>query len=454
MNLKQDTIILINNNERNRMYIIKIMITLLVVLLYSGCVKQKVENRAINDLQNIKQKPHIYAKEFKTIPNKLSDKLILDFKQNYFYPWHTKKFTFTYSEATWGNIYAKRNVYSENLTRISKEWFDVMIENSNFVRFDTLKKKAITINNSHLKVFPTISKIFYDPAEAGEGFPFDYNENSSIKINTPLFVSHLSKDKLWAFIESSVAIGWIKVRDIAYVDSKFINIFENGNYYINLKDNTNIYKNGYLLSDVDLGTLFPKAKNGFIIASKNYKHNAFIRVIDSNDNFEKIGIDFNANNVKRVSAELIGERYGWGGILGNRDCSLMIKDFYAPFGLYLGRNSSKQKSAGRSIDISKLNDEMKKDFIIKNAIPFQTLIYLPGHIMIYVGEKNNEPLIFHNMWGVKTLDSDGNYGRNIIGKAAVTTLNPGIELDNYMDKYSVLRRIKSITMLTQKKDKK
>jgi len=97
---------------------------------------------------------------------------------------------------------------------------------------------------------------------------------------------------------------------------------------------------------------------------------------------------------------------------------------------------------------------MKKEFIIKNAIPFKTLIYLPGHIMIYVGEKNNEPLVFHNMWGVKTLDSDGNYGRNIIGKAAVTTLRPGSELNNYVEKYSVLRRIKSITMLTQKKDDK
>lgn len=451
MNLKQDTIILINNNERNRMYIIKITITLLVVLLYSGCVKQKVENRTINDLQEIKQKPYIYAKEFKAIPNKLNDKFIQNYEQTYFYPWHTKKFTFTYSEATWGNVYAKKKVYSENLTEISKEWFDVMIDNSNFARFDTFKKKGITINNSHIKVFPTISKIFYDPNEAGEGFPFDYNENSSIKINTPLFVSHLSKDKLWAFIESSVAIGWIKVSDIAYVDTKFTTVFENGNYYINLKDNTSIYKNGYLLNDIDLGTLFPKAKKGFIIASKDYKNNAFIRVIDFNVNFEKIGIDFNVNNIKKVSQELIGERYGWGGILGNRDCSLMIKDFYAPFGIYLGRNSSKQKEAGHSIDISKLSDEMKSEFIIKNAIPFQTLIYLPGHIMIYVGEKNNEPLVFHNMWGVKTLDSNGNYGRNIIGKAAVTTLNPGKELDNYVDKYSILRRIKSITMLTQQK---
>ena len=39
--------------------------------------------------------------------------------------------------------------------------------------------------------------MFYDPTQLGEGFPFDYNQNSAIKINTPIMVSHLSKDRAW-----------------------------------------------------------------------------------------------------------------------------------------------------------------------------------------------------------------------------------------------------------------
>jgi len=427
---------------------IKVVISLVImIILYTGCARKNVENQVINDVQNIKQEPYLYSKNMKPISQKLRNKFIKDFKKNYFYPWHIRKFTFNYKDATWGTMYSKMKVYSENLTEISKEWFDEIIDESNFKKFDTIRKKAITINNSHLKVFPTVSKIFYNPNKAGEGFPFDYNETSSIKINTPLFISHLSKDKLWAYVESSVAVGWIKMSDIAYVDNKFIKYFENGNYYVNLKDNTKIFKNKYLLSRVDLGTLFPKAKKGFIIASKNYKNNAFIRVIDKNKHFKKIGIKFNKKNIQKISMELIGERYGWGGILENRDCSLMIKDFYAPFGIFLHRNSRMQKNDGYAINISTLDNEMKKKFIIKNAIPFQTLIYLPGHIMIYVGTKDDEPLVFHNMWGVKTLDNDGNYGRNIIGKSVVTTLNPGSELDNYVEKYSLLSRAESIIML-------
>ena len=429
---------------------IKILITLVtIVIITTGCVKKEIETTTINDLKNIKQEPYIYAKDLKPISKKSRNNFIKDFKKKYFYPWHITKTTFSYKDATWGNMYASMKVYSENLTPISKKWFDAKINDSNFTQFDTLRKKAITIDNSHLKVFPTVSKIFYDPKQAGEGFPFDYNENSSIKINTPLFVSHLSKNRLWAYVESSVASGWIKIRDIAYVDNKFIRIFENGNYYINLKDDTTISKNGYPLKSVGLGTLFPKAKKGFIIASKDYKNNAFIRVIDQNNYFEKLGIDFNLENIKKISMELIGQRYGWGGLLENRDCSLMTKDFYTPFGIFLQRNSSMQKMDGNSIDLSTLDNERKKEFIIKNGIPFQTLIYLSGHIVIYVGNKDGEPLIFHNMWGVKTIDSEGNYGRNIIGKATVTTLTPGKELENFSDKYSILNRIESITILTQ-----
>jgi len=426
-----------------------IMIFIIIVVLYTGCTTQKVPLKTINDLQKIEQKPYLYTNNIELIPKDVKNKLIKDFEENYFYPWHIKKITFPYKDATWGNIYTKKEVYSENLTKISQEWFDSIIDKSNFKEFDTLRKKAITTTNTHLKVFPTVSKIFYDPNQAGEGFPFDYNENSSIKINTPLFISHLSKDKLWAYVESSVASGWIKVSAIAYVDKKFTKRFENSSYYVNIKDDSNIYKNGYLLTSVELGTLFPKIKKGFVIAGKDYKNNGFIRVIDTNPNFQKLGIDFNLENIKKLSMQLIGERYGWGGVLENRDCSSMTKDFYAPFGIFLQRNSGAQKKSGKVLDISTLNNTMKKEFILQNAIPFQTLIYLPGHIMIYVGEKNGEPLVFHNMWGVKTIDKDGNFGRNIIGKAVVTTLSPGKELDNSAEKYTILNRIQSITIVTQ-----
>lgn len=64
---------------------------------------------------------------------------------------------------------------------------------------------------------------------------------------------------------------------------------------------------------------------------------------------------------------------------------------------------------------------MKK--IKDNAIPFITLLYMPGHIGLYLGEKQDQIIMFHNKWGVKTKDkTTGKQGRVIIGRAVITSL--------------------------------
>ena len=80
----------------------------------------------------------------------------------------------------------------------------------------------------------------------------------------------------------------------------------------------------------------------------------------------------------------------------------------------------------------------KINIILEKGIPFRTLLYLKGHIMIYIGEYQGKPLIFHNTWGIKTVDFFGNYGRNIIGKTVITTLEVGKEIDNFDEKLSLI----------------
>lgn len=109
--------------------------------------------------------------------------------------------------------------------------------------------------------------MFYNPYSAGQGFPFDYNQNSSIKINTPILISHFSKDKAWAFIKTSSFYGWIDIRDIAYVDENFIKKFKTNNYAVAIKDKFNIYKN-YFIENIQLGTIFPYEKINFSLQQK------------------------------------------------------------------------------------------------------------------------------------------------------------------------------------------
>jgi len=75
------------------------------------------------------------------------------------------------------------------------------------------------------------------------------------------------------------------------------------------------------------------------------------------------------------------------------------------------------------------------------------LIYLRGHIMLYIGEKAGEPLVFHNIWGLRTLKDDGSVGRFIIGRAVITTLEPGKELPNLIQEASILSKVQGMVIL-------
>ncbi|MDD4357168.1 MAG: NlpC/P60 family protein, partial [Smithellaceae bacterium] len=141
---------------------------------------------------------------------------------------------------------------------------------------------------------------------------------------------------------------------------------------------------------------------------------------------------FNPVNAAKIANEMIGEPYGWGGLYGRRDCSAMTRDFFAVFGIWLTRHSSSQvKKAGLYVDLRGLSPEEKKRSIIERGIPYLTLLWRRGHIMVYIGHTDGRVLIFHNMWGVRTRDHLGRDGRKIVGQAVITTLMPGRELPDF-----------------------
>ncbi|MDD2896000.1 MAG: SH3 domain-containing protein [Aliarcobacter sp.] len=376
-----------------------------------------------------------------------SAKASKDFFERYFKPWNSTKVSFPKIEAMWGQSYRLKKVYLENHLLATPEWFDKQIENSNFDNYNTLTKKAIILKNTNIRVLPTNSPMFYDPTKPGEGFPFDYNQNSSIKINTPIMVSHLSKDRAWAYMESSSVGGWVEIGTIAFVDENFIQEFKTSNYFVSVKEKFPIY-DPIFREYVKVATIFPKKNDKYIIAKRDDNQNALISYIDLNiDEVEPMPLAFNSENRIKIVRQLIDEPYGWGGLLNNRDCSSFTQDYFATFGKYLHRNSKAQLSNGKYLDMSNLSNDEKKEFMKKNGVPFSTLVYLKGHIMLYIGVKDKEPLVLHNMWSVRLKNNDGVKYRHIVGKASVTTLEPGIGMKDYDEDNNILNRVLGIVVL-------
>ena len=160
----------------------------------------------------------------------------------------------------------------------------------------------------------------------------------------------------------------------------------------------------------------------------------------------RMPVPLNIENVSSICGKLTNKPYGWGGLYNNRDCSAMIKDIYTPFGIWLPRNSTSQaKNGGLFFDLSNLEAESKEEFILNNAVPYLTLLWFPGHIMLYIGEKDEDPIVFHNIWGIRTNDERK---RKIIGKSVITTLQPGEGIENADETADFLERIKAMTLIS------
>lgn len=68
--------------------------------------------------------------------------------------------------------------------------------------------------------------------------------------------------------------------------------------------------------------------------------------------------------------------------------------------------------------------------------------------MLYIGKKDDDLLIFHNFWGIKTKDFWGKEGRFVVGKAVITTLRPEGDLPNIDRKRGIfLKRLLGMSIL-------
>jgi len=382
----------------------------------------------VKDTTNIEQDPTPFTKNIEI----MSADEQLDYDQRYnekfFAPWTQSSVELSKGSKTWQFKYAKEKTYRSDGQRIPKSWYKYEIKNSNFKNSDTLNIPAITLRHTNLRLYPSSRGIYYDPSRAGEGFPFDYSQNSSVHMNTPIMVSHYSLDQLWVYSQTSFASGWIKIEDIAFTNFKFQEKFQNGDYAITVKDNLNLSDDNGEISLVKMGTIFPiepKTKK-YLMAKKDEKGFAKLAEITVND-VDIIAhkpIKFNQYNLAYISKQLVGEPYGWGGKEKCRDCSALTRDFFSPFGIYLARNSRQQAKQGSEfLSLKGLDAKSKKQLIIDNAKPFRSLLAVPGHITLYLGEKDGEPIILHNYWGVRLNDGS----KRVMGRAIITTTQPGAE---------------------------
>jgi hypothetical protein len=400
----------------------------------------------VADMKHIPQDPTFFAKQIKPWSKAKQKRADTRFNQRYFKPWKLKKLDIPMKDFGWEVRFVTKNkIYTAKGKCIPKSTYKRWIKNANYTAKDTKRYHAITTERTNVHALPTSHAFYLDPSKPGEGFPFNYNQNSALHMNIPLYVSHFSRDKKWAFVRASYAFGWVRVQDIAFVDKKFIQKFKNGNYAITIKDNLRLYnERGREVSFVKLGTLFPIAKDGkrYLAAARTANGQVRlkrVRVVEPGLIARK-PLPFTSKNVAKIAKEFYNEPYGWGGGYGCRDCSATTRDFLGVFGIFLRRNSSKQAEDGQSVYIKGIPPHAKKKKIIREAEPFRSLLYVPGHIVLYLGEYKGEPVIMHTYWGIRKKDGS----KLVTGRTIITTTEPRKERRDTKPSSRLINTLKTI----------
>lgn len=328
--------------------------------------------------------------------------------------------------------------WGENFRVHSARWKEEIRNNAD-TRIDAVYRpsnRGIAIRETLVRALPTADPAYDDPRQAGQGYPFDNLQISSIRPGTPVYVLTDSNDTRWKYVITPTVTGWVHSEDIAEVDQNFVTEWVSlakKNLGAFIKEPISVHERDQYYFTARLGTILPfrdKQQSGLFQAAvpvRNIDGSAEIRWVSLKpDEFAAMPWKMMPGNIAKLMKSMNSRPYGWGNYNFYNDCSAEIRSLLMPFGIFLPRNSAAQiQATTRIVDLSKENISSRINYLREHGKPFTTLVYITGHIMLYIGNTSingqEVPMTYQNVWGLRTQDSRS---RSIIGGSVFFPILP------------------------------
>lgn len=405
------------------------------------------------DLVNFPQNLEVFAKQVgenkRVIPAFEQESLNATFNRIFYGPWSMSRTTAKARDLS--SPLGKARGYKGDATPWTQGEWDAMRANANVGAFPSRAMRAITLRATDLREVPTHEPRYSKPTINPRDNPFDNFQYSLLPVGTPVLVAHASRDGRWYFVECPVAGGWVDAADVAPVDDAFISAWKNAPQGALIRDKINLGESAKLAGIGAALPMDPAAPGGrpvlYVPIRGSDGMAAISKVAISNADAVLRPLPLTAGNVAKIGDVMMGQPYGWGGMLGERDCSALVRELFTPFGVWLPRNSAAQARRGSIIPLEGLTPREKEHIIAASGVPFFSLVGMRGHITLYVGVWKGRPALFHNVWGVRIIKDGDDNERLVIGKAVVTSITPAIEVANLYRPVTFVDRLRTLTHL-------
>lgn len=320
----------------------------------------------------------------------------------------------------------------DNLDPVTRTFFDAMDREAAWGQRGSVDRAGIALATTSLRAMPTARPLVGRPGKPGQGFPFDVLQNSLVNANEPLWISHRSSSGEWTFVFTSYASGWIESRDLATLSASQTVAWRRLAPVACLVDGHPVRdRDGRFLLSTRIGMVLPlvgRTPDHFSVLAAVPSPSGGDAVLEAVSLPKELAVPIpfppTVTNLSLVAERLLGSPYGWGGLHDHRDCSATVRDLFMPFGLWLPRNSREQALEGEVIDLAGLDSVSKQRLIVERGVPFATLLYKPGHILLYIGRRSGVPFAFHAVWDLTTRRTGQPPVRRHIGRIVISPLCP------------------------------
>lgn len=333
--------------------------------------------------------------------------------------------------------------YGENFRAHDPDWITSIAENIDFAAFAPpipyqANHRAIVVHNTSVRILPTKDPHFYSYSIPGQGYPFDNLQVSALWVGTPVYIVGETKDKRWSLLLSSSFMGWVESEALAYAGKGFIKQWEKrartGLLAITHTQTPILRaRNKKFQFTAYVGSVFPfagieKDKIKIKIPVMDAEGNAAMQdALVEKKYAAKMPLAATPENFSMLIKTLQNRPYGWGGSYFYNDCSGELQNLYTPFGIWLPRNSSVQRLAGKTVDLIALPAEKRLAYLMENGHPLTTLVYIGGHIFLYLGNYPNPSspdhapmaMTYQTLWGLTPEDRSR---RMVIGQSLLFPL--------------------------------
>lgn len=341
-------------------------------------------------------------------------------------------------------------VYLDNLNLVG-------IKMQNSVQFGLVAKRSV------MRTFPTLDRVFNE----GMDLDLDRFQETAVFPGEAVAILHRSTDGQWLLVQNYNYLAWVKTDGIAIGDKQQIRDFIEQSRFLlvtGAKVMTSHVPSEPGISQVqlDMGVKLPLVpdadQQGELYqqsTTASYQVKLPTRKADGSLSIKialigltqdvHIGyLSYTPENVIAQAFKFLGERYGWGHDYNGRDCTGFVGEIYKTFGILMPRNSGQQGKGEYGTNFRFKNEsDVESKLAVINDMQIGDLIYIPGHVMMYLGKENGQPFVIHDVKGLAYWTPDGEYYSGVLNAVSVTPL---IKLHlnkstTYVDKIYNIKRI-------------